>query len=94
MFCVECYLGHVNNFELQKSTDIESNPNIEVFCTTGNCGAKIGKDNMFDSKKTMTSYTNETFYINNYSRDNSVDDYTGENLYFEIDESTLNRTGT
>ncbi|XP_022179655.1 protein draper-like isoform X3 [Myzus persicae] len=86
----KCNLGQVNNFELRKSTGIESNPNIEVICTTSNCGMNIGKDK-FDSKKTMTSYTNETFYNNNYSRDNSVDDSTGENLYLEIDESTFNR---
>ncbi|XP_016661742.1 protein draper isoform X2 [Acyrthosiphon pisum] len=85
----KCNLGHVNNFELRKSTSIESNPNIEVICTTSNCGMNI-ENGMVDSRKTMIGYTNTTFY-NNYSYDNSVDDDTGENLYLEIDESTLKR---
>lgn len=92
MFCVECNLGQVNNFELRKSTYIESNPNIEVICNTGNCGMNI-ENGMVDSRKTMIGYTNTAFY-NNYSYDNSVDDDTGENLYLEIDESTFKRAGT
>lgn len=92
MFCVECNTGNVNSFELRKSTNIESNPNIEVIFGTGNSGMNIGHD-MLESRKTMTGYTNETFY-NNYPRDNSIDEYTGENLYLEIDESTFNRAGT
>lgn len=81
----------MNNFELPMSTDIQSNPNIEVICTASNCGMNIG-NNMFDSRLPMTSYTNETFY-NNYARDHSFDDDTGENLYLEIDESTFKRAG-
>lgn len=92
MFCVECNTGNVNSFELRKSTNIESNPNIEVICGTGSSGMNIGND-MLESRKAMTSWSNETFY-NNYARDNSVDDSTGENLYLEIDESTFNRAGT
>lgn len=80
---------YVNNFELRMSPDIQSNPNIEVICTASNCGMNIG-NNMFDSRLPMTSYTNETFY-NNYARDHSFDDDTGENLYLEIDESTFKR---
>jgi len=51
------------------------------------------ENGILESRKTMHSYTNEAFY-NNYPCDNSVDDYTGENLYFEIDEITFNRAGT
>ncbi|XP_026807681.1 multiple epidermal growth factor-like domains protein 10 isoform X2 [Rhopalosiphum maidis] len=83
-------IGHVDNFELRKSTNTESNHNhIEVICTASNCGMNI-RNNMLDSRIPMTSYTNETFY-NNYARDHSFDDDTGENLYLEIDESTFKR---
>lgn len=92
MFCAECNLGHVSNIELQKSTCVEPNPNIAVICTAGNCGMNI-ENGMIDSRRTTISYTNTNIY-NNYSCDNSVDDYTGEHLYLEIDESTLKRAGT
>ncbi|XP_025199929.1 protein draper-like isoform X2 [Melanaphis sacchari] len=82
--------GHVNNIELQKSTDMGSNPNIEVICNAENCGMNIG-NNTLDSRLPMTSYTNKTFY-DNYARDHSFDDDTGENLYLEIDESTFKRS--